>query len=259
MQNQAGRLENYWEFGRTFQINCIIKNSLIQFTELKVYKLSIVRGKYVGLSGKLSHDTGLKNTKKNGNMCVCRQDSLQITRNKAMKEHGIHNSTATRWYKGETAEDEFKVSQRGIVRILNMCFFICFAFFAYLFLNWSFLLHTFTFEEFLLITTENKSLYLIADSSLRERIGRVPYHSCVYLIWCCLKGTNNVLKSTETHYNTSVYYFLGICETESGPLSHFRPYFKFVDNYSIVISVTNALGSNCWKERLTGILPSKHH
>lgn len=142
---------------------------------------------------------------------------------------------------------------------LTCVFFICFALFAYLFLNWSFLLHTFAFEEFLLIITENKSLDLIADLSLRERIGRVSRHSCVYLIWCCLKETNNVPKSTETHYNTSVYYyFLGICEPESGPLSHFRPYFKFVDNYSIAISVTNALGSNC-KERLTGILPSKHH
>lgn len=55
-------------------------------------------------------------------------------------------------------------------------FFICFALFAYLFLNRSSLLHTFAFEEFLLVATENKSLELIAD------IGRVARHSCVYLI-----------------------------------------------------------------------------
>lgn len=97
----------------------------MQFTEIKLYKLSIVHVKYVWLPGKLSRDTGLKDNKH-----VCRQDSLQITWNKAMKQHGIHDSTATRRYKGEAAEDEFKVSQRGIVRLpdSHLCFLyvLCF-------------------------------------------------------------------------------------------------------------------------------------
>lgn len=73
------------------------------------------------------------------------------------------------------------------------------------------------------------------------------------------QGTNNVFQSTETYYNTSVYYFFGIFKPHSGPLSHFTPYFRYVQQFLITISVTNVLDYDGWKQKLAVITSSKQH